>query len=78
MKARTASAKPSSGPSMAVYSMSWHGGLREQAVDQGRLAVGNGVADDGVAVGHGGVPGLQRLSLKPAVIRSPARLVTSG
>ena len=28
-------------------------GLREQPVNQRRLAVGDGVADDGVAVGHG-------------------------
>jgi len=34
---------------------------REQAVDQRRLAVGDGVANDGVAVGHGARRWVERL-----------------
>ena len=55
-KARTAAAKPSSGPSIAVYSRSCRVCLGKAAVDQRRLAVADGVADHGVAVGHGRSP----------------------
>src|SRR5450830_81388 len=48
------------------------GGLGEAAVDQGRLAEGNGVADDGIAVGHGGLREKrgQRLNSTPSACRA--------